>query len=109
MWEAVEANTREVRMGEAEGRRSKEGSREKERGKRKEEETEKGENGRSKESSGGVGDMGRRRGGGEVRGRSKEVGTGEVSLVDKGVWEEAVRKDADEEGVGSRNRCKRVL
>jgi len=27
--------------------------------------------------------------------------------MDKGVWEEAVRKDADKEGVGSRDRCKR--
>ena len=27
--------------------------------------------------------------------------------MDKSVWEEAVRKDADEEGVGSHDRCKR--
>ena len=27
--------------------------------------------------------------------------------MDKGVWEEAVRKDVDEEGMESRNRCKR--
>jgi len=25
--------------------------------------------------------------------------------MDKGVWKEAVRKDANEEGVGPRNRC----
>ena len=44
MWKAVETGVREVRMGEAEGRRSKGRSREKERGKGKEEKTEKGEN-----------------------------------------------------------------
>jgi len=26
--------------------------------------------------------------------------------VDKGIWEEAVRKDANEEAMGSRDRCK---
>ena len=48
----MEASTREVGMGETEGRRSKGGSRKKKRGKRegKEEETKKGENGGGKES-----------------------------------------------------------
>jgi len=60
VWKIVEASTREARIGETEGRRSKGGSRKKKRGKRegKEEETKKGENSRSKESSRGVGDMG---------------------------------------------------
>ena len=68
----MEASTREVRMGEIEGRRSKEGSRKKARGKRegKEEKTEKGENSRSKESSRGVGDMEEGGGSGKVRSRS---------------------------------------
>ena len=44
VWKTVETSTREVGMGETEGRRSKGGSRKKERGKReeKEEETKKG-------------------------------------------------------------------
>jgi len=58
IWEAVEASTREVGMGETERRRSEGGSREKERGKREKEETKEGKNSRRKESSGGVGDMG---------------------------------------------------
>jgi len=40
-----------------------------------------------------------------VRGRSKEIGTGKVSPVDKGVWKEAVREDAHKEIVGSHHRC----
>ena len=55
MWKTVEASTREVRMGETEGRRSKRGNRKK---KGKEEETKKGENSRDKKSSRGVEDMG---------------------------------------------------
>jgi len=47
MWKAVETSTGEVRMGEAERRRSKGEKGEKERGKGKEEKTEKGENSRS--------------------------------------------------------------
>ena len=60
VWKTVETSTREVRIGETEGRRSKRGSRKKEREKRegKEEETKKRENGGGKESSRGVGDMG---------------------------------------------------
>jgi len=59
VWEAVEASTREVRMGKTRGRRSKGGSGKKERGKREEEEeeAEKRKNSGSKESSGGMGDM----------------------------------------------------
>jgi len=55
VWKTVEASTREVRMGETEGRRSK---RENGKKKGKEEETKKGENSRGKESSRGVKDMG---------------------------------------------------
>jgi len=68
--------------------------------------TEKEKNSGSKESSGGMGDMGERRRSSEIRSRSKEAGAGEVSLMNKGIREEAVRKDADKEGVGSCNRCK---
>ena len=54
MWEAVEANTREVGMRETEGGRGKGESEEKEGGKRegKEEKIKKGESNRSKKSSG---------------------------------------------------------
>ena len=55
VWKTVEASTREVRMGETEGRRSKRGNGKK---KEKEKETKKGENSRGKESSRGVEDMG---------------------------------------------------
>ena len=58
MWKAVEAGTRKVRMEEAEGRRSKGGSREKKGREGEEEETKKGKNNRGKESSEGIGDMG---------------------------------------------------
>jgi len=44
MWEAVETSTRKVRIGEAEGRRSKGRSREKERGEEEEEKTKEEEN-----------------------------------------------------------------
>ena len=58
MWKAVETGAREVWIGEAEGRRSKGGSREEERGKGEEEEAEKGKNSRSQKSSRRVGNMG---------------------------------------------------
>ena len=58
MWKAVETGAREVRMGEAEKRRSKGRSREKERGKGKEEDKEKEEDNGSEESSRRMGDMG---------------------------------------------------
>ena len=51
--------------------------------------------------------MGRRRGSGEIRSKGKEVGTGEVPQIDKGVWEEAVGKDVYKKVVGSCNRCER--
>ena len=44
-------------------------------------------------------DMGGEIRSGKVRSRGKEAGTGEVSQIDKGVWEETVRKNADEESV----------
>ena len=60
MGEAVEASTREVRIGETEGGRGKRESREKEGGKRegKEKKTKKGENNGNKESSGRIGNIG---------------------------------------------------
>ena len=67
MWETVETGTREVGVGEAEGRREKGGSRKKKRRKGEEEETKEGESGRSKENSKRVGNMGRGRGGSKVR------------------------------------------
>ena len=51
--------------------------------------------------------MGRRRGSGKIRSRDKEVGTGEVPQMDKGIWEEAVGKDAYKKVVGSCDRCER--
>ena len=58
MWKAVEASTREVRMGETKERRGKRRKEEKKRGKEEEEETEKGKNSGSKESSRGMGNIG---------------------------------------------------
>ena len=58
MWKAVEASTREVRMGETKGTRGKGREGEKKRGKEEEEEIEKGKNSGSKESSRGMGNMG---------------------------------------------------
>jgi len=92
-------------MGETERGRSKRGSRRKERRKEEEEKIEEGENHRNKKSSRRIGDMGRGGRSGKVRGRSKEVSTGEVSQVDKGVWEEAIGEDAYKKIVGSRDRC----
>jgi len=93
-------------MGEIEEGRSKGGSGEKEgKGEGEEEETEKGENSGSKESSRGVEDMGRRRKSSEVRSRGEEIGAREVSQVDKDVWKEAVRKNANKKNMGSCDRC----
>ena len=78
MWEAVEASTGEVGMGEAKGRGSKGKSWEKER-RKGEKENEKGEDDGGKENSGGIGNMGRRRGSSKVRSGSKEAGIREVS------------------------------
>jgi len=105
----VETSAGEVRIGETERRRSKRGSGEKKRGEGREEEIEERENSGSKESGGGVGNMGRGGRSGKVRGRSKETGTGKVSPVDKGVWEEAVGENAHKEIVGPRNRSKRGI
>jgi len=60
----------------------------------------KGKDDGSKEDSRRVGNLGQERRSSEVRSGGKEVGTGEVSQMDKGVWEETVRKDADEKSVG---------
>jgi len=57
MWEIVETSTREIRVGKAEGGRSKRRSREKE-GREREEETEKGKDNGGEESSREIGNMG---------------------------------------------------
>ena len=106
VWKAVETSAGEFRIGETERGRSKRGSRKKERRKEEEEKTEEGENHRNKKNSRRVGDMGRGRRSGKVRGGSEEVSTGEVSQVDKGVWEEAIGEDAYKKIVGSRDRRK---
>ena len=49
--------------------------------------------------------MGQRRRSSEVRSRGKEADTKKVQQIDKGVWKETIRKDADKEDVGSYNRC----
>ena len=54
----METSTREVRMGEIEGRRGKGGSRKKKERKGEKEETKKGKTNGDKESSGGMGNMG---------------------------------------------------
>ena len=76
---AVKTSTEKIRMGKAEGRRSKEGSGEQERGEEEEEETEKGKTSGSKESNGEVGNMGRGRRSSKVTGRGQEVSTGRIS------------------------------
>ena len=53
--------------------------------------------------------MGQRGRSGKVGGGGKEIGTRKVSLVDKGVWEEAVGENAHKEIVGLRNRSKRGI
>jgi len=78
VWQAVEASTGKIRMGEAEGRGSEGRSREEERRERQKEEAEKGEDSRSKESSRGMGDMGRGRRSSKIRRGSKETSTGKV-------------------------------
>ena len=64
---------------------------------------------RSKKGDREVGDLGQRRGSSKIRGRSKKDGAREVSSMDKGIWEEAIREDANEEGVGSYDRGKREV
>jgi len=104
-WKTVETGVGEVRMEEAERRRSKGRGREKERRKEEEKEIEKGKDDGGKESSRRMGNMGRRRGSSKVRGRGEEASAGKISPMDKGVWEETVGKDADKEVVGSHDRC----
>jgi len=53
--------------------------------------------------------MGQRRGSGEVRSRSEEIGAGEVPQMDKGVWEEIVGEDTYKKVVGSCNRRERGI
>jgi len=73
MWKAVETETGEARMVEAEGKRGQEGNRKKARrvGKKKAEEE---EGVRSKKGDREVGDLGQRRGSSKIRGRSKKDG-----------------------------------
>jgi len=94
-------------VGKIERRGSKRRSREEEGRKGQEEETEKREDGGSKEDSRGVENLGRRRGGGKIRGRGKEVSAGKILQMDKSVWKEAIGEDANKKGVGSCNRCER--
>jgi len=51
-----------------------------------------------------VGDLGRRGRSSEIRGRGKKAGARKTSQVDKSIWEEAVRENADEETVRSCDR-----
>ena len=67
--------------------------------KQKEEETEKGKNNRVQENSRRMENLGGGRRSSEVRGRSKKVGAREVSQMDKSVQKEAVRKNANKEGM----------
>ena len=84
-------------MAEAKGRGGQRGSRKKMRRKR----NEKGEkNGRSKESSRRVGDLRQRGENGKVGGESKEVGAGKVSPMDKSLWKEKIRENANKKDVG---------
>jgi len=52
-----------------------------------------------------VGDLGQRGRSSEIRGRGKNAGARKISQVDKGIWEEAVRENADKKTVRSRDRC----
>jgi len=104
VWKAVETSVREVRMGEAERRRSEGRGRKKERRKGEEEETEKGEDDGGKESSRRVGNIGQGRESDEVRSRGEKIGAREVSQIDKDVWKEAVRKNANKKNMGSCDR-----
>jgi len=57
MWEIVETSAREIRVGKAEGGRSKRRSRKKEGREEEEEEIEKGKNNGGEEGSRGMGNM----------------------------------------------------
>ena len=81
VWKIVETNTGKIRMVKTKERRSKRGSREeikRERGE-KEKETKKRKDSRSEKSSRRIEDLGGRRRSSKVRGRSKEVGSREIS------------------------------
>ena len=49
--------------------------------------------------------MGQRGRSSEIRDRGKKAGTRKISQVDKDIWKEAVRKNANEETMRSCNRC----
>ena len=105
MWQTVEASAGKIGIGETERRGSKRRSREEEGRKGQEEETEKREDGGSKEDSRRMGNLGQRRGGSKIRGRGRKVSAREISQMDKSVWKEAIREDADKKDVGPYNRC----
>ena len=96
VWKAVEANVRKIRVVETKERRSKERSRKEMRGESKEteKEVEKGKDSGSEESGRRMGDMGQRRRSGKIRSRSKEVGSREISQVNKSLWQETIGEDA---------------
>ena len=104
MWKTVEASSREVGIGKTKGGRSERRSKKKIRGKGKGEKAEKRKDSGSKENSRGVGNMGGRRRGGKIRSRSKKVGVRKFLQMDKGIWEELVRENANKKTVGSHNR-----
>ena len=54
-----------------------------------------------------VGDLERRRGSSKIKGRSKKDGAQEVSPMDKDIWEEKIRENANKKSVGLYNRGKR--
>ena len=104
MWKTVEASSREVRIEKTKGERSERRSKKKMREKGKAEKAEKRKDSGSKENSRGVGNMGGRRRSGKIRSRSKKFGARKFSQMDKGIWEELVRENADKETVESCNR-----
>ena len=104
MWKTVEASSREVRIEKTKGERSERRSKKKMREKGKAEKAEKRKDSGSKENSRGVGNMGGRRRGGKIRSRSKKVGVRKFLQMDKGIWEELVRENANKKTVGSHNR-----
>jgi len=79
MWETVETSAREIRVGKAEGGRSKRRSGEKEGGEEEEEETEKGKDNGGEEGSRGMGNMRGKRRSSEIRGGGKKDGARKIS------------------------------
>jgi len=102
MWKVVETETGEARIAEVERRRGQGGNKKKARRVRRKE---------AKEEKGGgrTGDLGQRRGSSKIRDRSKKDGVQEVSPMDKSIWEEAIREDANEEGVEPHDKGKREV